>query len=86
MLLKEKNPVTEEEFKSLVDRASQSSFLKGNNDRNWKATFDWFLAIENMNKIIEGNFNFEKINKPKNLKKIHRNYSIINLLEIKIYN
>lgn len=68
VLLKEKNPVTEEEFKSLVERASKSSFLKGNNDRNWKATFDWFLAIENMNKIIEGNFNFEKINKPKKTK------------------
>lgn len=64
VLLKEKNPITEEEFKSLLERASKSSFLKGNNDRNWKATFDWFLAIENMNKIIEGNFDSESVKKP----------------------
>lgn len=35
----------------------QSKFLNGDNDQNWKATFDWIIKPANFLKIIEGNYN-----------------------------
>ena len=40
-------------------RIEASDFLKGKNDRGWRATFDWILNEANMNKIIEGNYDTE---------------------------
>ena len=37
-------------------RIEASNFLKGNNDRKWKATFDWLINSSNMNKVLEGNY------------------------------
>lgn len=37
--------------------AEQSNFLKGGNDRNWSATFDWIMKDANLTKILEGNYN-----------------------------
>lgn len=34
----------------------QSSFLLGDNDRNWKANFDWIFKASNFVKIMEGNY------------------------------
>lgn len=45
-----------EDFKSLFEKAEASSFLKGSNDRNWSATFDWLLKESNMVKVLEGNY------------------------------
>jgi hypothetical protein len=50
-----------EDFKSLFEKAEASSFLKGSNDRNWSATFDWLLKESNMVKVLEGNYD----NKPR---------------------
>ena len=36
--------------------AEGSSFLKGKNDRNWSATFDWMVKDANMAKILDGNY------------------------------
>jgi hypothetical protein len=36
--------------------AEASSFLKGSNDRNWTATFDWLIKDANMPKVLEGNY------------------------------
>ena len=47
---------TIEHFKELFQRAEASSFLKGKNDRNWQATFDWLVTDSNMAKVIDGNY------------------------------
>ena len=36
--------------------AEASSFLKGQNNRNWTATFHWLIADANMAKVLDGNY------------------------------
>lgn len=36
--------------------AEESDFLKGSNNRNWSATFDWLMNDQNMAKVLEGNY------------------------------
>ena len=43
-------------FKELFERAEASRFLKGENDSNWKADFDWMMRPTNMAKILEGKY------------------------------
>lgn len=50
------NGYTVESFKELFQKAQASSFLKGKNDRNWQATFDWLIKDSNMAKVIDGNY------------------------------
>lgn len=45
-----------EDFKTVFENAEESSFLKGKNDRNWSANFDWLIADKNMAKVLEGNY------------------------------
>ena len=40
-------------FEELFQIAENSSFLKGNNDRNWSADFDWMMKPTNFSKILE---------------------------------
>ena len=40
----------------VFEKAEESDFLKGKNDRNWSATFDWMLKDANMAKILDGNY------------------------------
>lgn len=40
-------------FKELFQIAQASSFLKGQNDRNWVADFDWMMKPSNFSKIRE---------------------------------
>lgn len=47
---------TIEELKKVFQNAEASSFLKGKNDRNWSANFDWMIADKNIAKILEGNY------------------------------
>lgn len=37
-------------------KAEASDFLKGKNDRNWQANFDWIIKDANMAKILDGNY------------------------------
>lgn len=39
-----------------IGNIDKSSFLKGNNKRGWRITFDWFLKPFNFNKVLEGNY------------------------------
>lgn len=43
-------------FRDLFIKAEVSSFLKGNNDRNWTADFDWLMKPSNMPKVLEGKY------------------------------
>lgn len=45
-----------DDFKSLFEMAEQSDFLKGRNNRDWKANFDWMIKDSNMAKILDGNY------------------------------
>lgn len=45
-----------ERIKRGFEMAEASSFLKGKNERNWCASFDWFCNPSNMAKVLEGNF------------------------------
>lgn len=49
---------------SIIDLVSVSNFLNGENDRNWKASFDWILEPKNFTKILEGNYNNKPNGKP----------------------
>lgn len=50
------NTYTLEDFRTVFENAENSSFLKGKNDRNWTASFDWLIADKNMAKVLEGNY------------------------------
>ena len=41
--------------------ASESDFLSGENDRGWKATFDWLIRPKNFIKVVEGNYSNSNI-------------------------
>lgn len=45
-----------EEIISVFEKAEQSNFLKGANNRNWKADFDWLMSDRNMAKVLEGKY------------------------------
>ena len=47
---------TEEDFKTLFTKAEASSFLKGKNNRNWMANFDWLIKDANFAKVLDGNY------------------------------
>lgn len=47
---------TLDDFRRLFRKAESSSFLRGKNDRNWSAAFDWLVKDSNMAKVLEGNY------------------------------
>lgn len=44
------------DFKTLFIKAEASSFLKGGNNQNWRANFDWLIKDSNMAKVLDGNY------------------------------
>ncbi|MBC8574469.1 helix-turn-helix domain-containing protein [Jingyaoa shaoxingensis] len=48
------------DFRELFEKAEDSDFLKGSNNRNWSATFDWLIKDQNMAKVLEGNYDGRK--------------------------
>ena len=55
---------TLDSFAQLFKKAEASRFLKGGNDRNWKATFDWMIKDANMAKILDGNYDDKSSKQP----------------------
>lgn len=51
---------TQEDFITLFQKAQESDFLKGKNDRNWNADFDWLIKDSNMAKVLEGKYDSKK--------------------------
>lgn len=47
---------TLEDFRQLFAKTEASSFMRGANSRNWRATFDWLLKDANMAKVLDGNY------------------------------
>jgi len=48
------------QFKEMFEKAEASDFLKGANNKNWQANFDWLMKDANFAKVLDGNYN----NKP----------------------
>lgn len=57
------NKYTIEQVKEVFEKAEKSDFLKGGNNRNWTANFDWLMKEANFEKVIEGNYNNRTKNK-----------------------
>jgi hypothetical protein len=49
-----------EAVKEGLEKASNSSFLTGNNGAGWQATFDWLILPSNFIKVLEGNYDDKK--------------------------
>ena len=45
-----------EEMTEVFEKVSKSKFLNGDNDRKWKADFDWIIKPANRVKILEGKY------------------------------
>jgi hypothetical protein len=45
-----------EAFAHMIQLASKSDFLKGENQHGFTATFDWLIKPNNFQKVIEGNY------------------------------
>ena len=45
-----------DDFRTVFENAENSSFLKGKNDRNWSANFDWLITDKNMAKVLDGQY------------------------------
>ena len=58
-----------DDFKILFEKAEASDFLKGKNNKDWSATFDWLIKDSNMAKVLDGNYDnrsgTQKMDKPK---------------------
>lgn len=54
---------TMNDLQTVFEKAEASDFLKGKNDRNWSATFDWMIKDTNMAKILDGNYDTKKTTK-----------------------
>ena len=59
------NKYTLDDLQRVFDLAEASDFLKGNNSRNWSATFDWLMKDTNIAKVLDGNYN-NKTSQPTN--------------------
>lgn len=47
-----------------IEKIKQSDFLKGNNNKGWIITFDWFVRPNNFPKVLEGNYTNSGSDKP----------------------
>ena len=50
------NTYSYDDFQTLFNKAEASDFLKGKNNRDWQANFDWLIKDSNMTKTIDGNY------------------------------
>lgn len=55
---------TYEDIEEVFRKAEASSFLKGKNQWNWSATFDWLIKDANMAKVLDGNYDDKTSNDP----------------------
>ena len=50
-----------EALQSVVDKAADSNFLNGKNNKGWVADFDWIMRPNNFPKVLEGNYDNDKV-------------------------
>ena len=54
-----------EEINQTFDKLAKSEFLRGGNPSGWKATFDWFIKLDNFDKVFSGNYDNRETNTEK---------------------
>lgn len=54
------NTYSVDDLTKAFEKAEASDFLKGKNDRNWQANFDWMMKDRNLAKILDGNYDNKK--------------------------
>lgn len=65
------NKYSVDDLHKAFEKAEVSNFLKGGNERNWQASFDWIMKDANLAKILDGNYD----NKQKEVNKsLHPEY------------
>lgn len=47
---------TLEDFTTVFQKAESNKFLRGGNNHNWRASFDWLIKDANMAKVLNGNY------------------------------
>lgn len=57
------NTYSVDDFEEVFKKAESSDFLKGKNDRNWTANFDWLIKDSNMAKVLDGNYDNKPISR-----------------------
>lgn len=60
------NKYSMKQLQQVFNNAEASDFLKGANERNWTATFDWIMKDTNFPKVLEGNYNNRGVGNGKN--------------------
>lgn len=45
-----------DDLQTVFTKAEASDFLKGKNNRNWQANFDWLMKDANIAKVLDGNY------------------------------
>lgn len=53
---------TKDEINKVFEKVSNSTFLKGDNDKGWKVSFDWLFDIDNFTTVLEGKYDQRKSN------------------------
>ena len=59
-----KDPFFATNWQAAIERIRQSRFCCGQNNRGWKADFDWFLEPDTVAKVMEGNYDNHAAAKP----------------------
>ena len=49
-----------EDINETFDKLSKSDFLRGYNNKNWSASFTWFIDLDNFTKVFNGNYDNRK--------------------------
>lgn len=52
---------TIEQITRCFELANASDFLKGANERKWKASFDWLIDVDSIAKVLEGNYENNRV-------------------------
>lgn len=66
LLKARENEYSKEKVIEAIRNINNSNFLKGY-EKSWVIRFDWFIKPNNFIKVLEGNYNDSKSNKPNNL-------------------
>lgn len=51
-----RDPFFRQNWKAAIERVKHSQFCQGENQRGWRATFDWFIQPDTCLKIMEGKY------------------------------
>ena len=73
-------------MREVFEKAENSDFLKGRNNNNWSANFDWLMKDGNFCKVLDGNYdnkngqqNYSQQTQQEEQPKKHREIDLDNL-------